>query len=139
MSEPQNKIVRSVLNNLVNLDYVRQLVQRRLGCGCPEEVFDSVVVGVPGVFEAECLNTVAEILVGRKLLVALVDRAALDDLGKNIEQLLISGKQRRDKHGLNRFRLAIIGEVDADERPKLEAIAASIGERVHVHFLDRLQ
>lgn len=126
------------LCRLINLNMVRELVREKLGCGCPDDVFESVIVGIPSIFEEQSPPIFAEILVGRKLLLALVERGSLSDLEKDIESILLNGRKRRDRHGLHRFRLVIVGECDKTAFAEVSRTEARIDERIHVHLLDSL-
>lgn len=95
----------------LNLSAVRTLVRQSLGCGCPESVFDYVVVGYPAVFESVA-DEKAEIqlLVGKRLLISIIDLKVGYHKDLLIEQALRKGQDLRDRYSLNRFRLVLIGE-----------------------------
>jgi hypothetical protein len=95
----------------LNLSRIRSLVRDKLGCGCPESVFDDILVGYPAVFEpiAKGLAEV-QILVGNRLLISVVATSHERLTDVIVEQYLKRGKVIRDKRRLNRFRLVLIGE-----------------------------
>jgi len=119
---------------LLDLGPIRQLVREGLGCQCPEEVFDDVVVGRPAVF-AEGPRPAAELLVGRRLLVSLVALDRLQDPRAEAGRLLDRGRKLRDARGLNRFRLVLVGECAPADLEALSAQAAAIDDRLHVHAI----
>jgi len=104
---------------------VEDLVQGRLGCGCPAEVFDLIerrlVADAP-------LPDVLELTIGRRLLVHLVDAAAADE--EIAVALLKRGRKWRDERGLNRFRLVLIGGREEDYD-----LAPAPDDRLHWHCL----
>ena len=128
----------------LDLAAVRRLVRDRLGCQCAEEVFQEVVVGSPGIFggAVPALSDL-EILVGRRLLIEVVRVAALPadppELRRAARAILERGRATRDEHQLNRFRLVLVGEVDAETLAVLRSDAAALDERVHVHALSTLE
>jgi hypothetical protein len=120
---------------LLDLDVVRRLVREGLGCQCPDEIFDDVVVGRPTVFADSDPRAAVQLLVGRRLLVSLVEVNRLHDLRAEAEQLLMKGRQVRDAHGLNRFRLVLVGRCEPADVEALSAKAAGIDDRLHVHAI----
>lgn len=102
---------KTLSEEFLNLSRVRSLVRDKLGCGCPESVFDDILVGCPAVFEpiAKELAEV-QILVGKRLLISVVSTSRERFTDVIVERCLKRGKALRDKHRLNRFRLVLIGE-----------------------------
>jgi hypothetical protein len=95
----------------LNLSAVRAFVRQSLGCGCPESVFDHVVVGYPAVFEAVADETAeVQLLVGKRLLISIVDLNGVRPADAFLERALRKGKDLRDRYALNRFRLVLVGE-----------------------------
>jgi len=127
-------------NNLakafVNLDAVRQLVRVELGCTCPEEVFDEVVIGFPSLFDSPIVPSSVQILVGRRLILSLVPVHALKDVAADSKSLLLEGKRLRDRQGLNRYRLVLVGRVSKQVLMKLQKEAQNIDDRIHVHLIE---
>lgn len=114
---------------LAGRDEVEGLVQGRLGCGCPAEVFERITrrrvsdPGLPEVFEIE---------IGGRLLVHLTPADPADRAV--VEALLRRGRRWRDERGLNRFRLVLVGPGDA---PDVSALASG-DDRLHLHVLPDL-
>lgn len=135
-----SKSLRLQSNNLpeifMNRDAVRQLIREDLGCACPEGIFDEIVVGCPAIFGGSNMRSSVQILVGRRLLVSLVPVNALKDVAKDAGNLLFDGKDVRDRHGLNRYRLVLVGGVNREVIDELQEEAASIDDRMHVHLIE---
>jgi DNA-binding transcriptional LysR family regulator len=121
---------------LLDVGSVRRLVRDTLGCQCPDEVFDDVVVGRPSVFADAGASSTVQLLVGRRLLVSLVELERLQDVRADAERLLREGREVRDAHGLNRFRLVLVGRCEAALVEALATTAASLDERLHVHAVE---
>jgi hypothetical protein len=127
-------------NNLaetfLNLDAIRQLIREELGCDCPEEVFDQMVVGYPSIFGSPNIPSSVQVLVGHRLLVSLVPVDHLQDVAKDARDLLSDGKGIRDRHGLNRYRLVLVGHVSREVIGDLQKEAQGIDDRMHVHLIE---
>ncbi len=127
-------------NNLaetfLNLDSIRRLIRKELGCDCPEEIFDEVVVGYPSIFGSPNIPSSVQVLVGHRLLVSLVPVRDLQDVAKDGKQLLLDGKGIRDENGLNRYRLVLVGRVSKDVMDELHKEASDMDDRMHVHLIE---
>jgi hypothetical protein len=115
---------------------ITHFVRGTLGCGCPDEVFDSIAVE-PAVPVADGLP-VLQLLVGRRLLIQLValprDAMAADW----IERLATAGRVARDRHGYNRFRLVVVtspGQAVPAGLDERFARLAGTDERIHLHCI----
>ena len=94
---------------------VVELVRGRLGCGCPDEVFDDiewleaedVLLGVPGARLA--------FVTGRRLLVLVFDPRGLEE---HMAGLVSAASSFVRARGLNRARLVVVLE-DADSADRL--------------------
>ena len=124
----------------LRLDAVRHLVRDLLGCECPEEVFDDILVAFPASLgprgkhgARSVVPGSVKLVVGGRLLVVLVPVAGRGDIAKEARALLVRGRATRDQCGLNRFRLVLVGVVPADVLRRLQAAAARVDERTHVH------
>jgi len=120
---------------LLDLDVVRHLVRDGLGCQCPDAVFEDVVIGRPTVFAEDDPRSSVQLLVGRRLLVSLVEMNRLADVRADAERLLVRGRQIRDAQGLNRFRLVLVGNCEPAVIEALAARAREMDDRLHVHAL----
>ncbi len=114
---------------------VHILVRDILGCGCPDDVFENIQVGRPRLFKDWKGPVSLQILVGWRLLVSLVDAGTLNHITEDCQALLEEGRMFRDKRGLNRFRLVLVGHVESHVVHQLEDLAARVDEKVHVHVV----
>jgi hypothetical protein len=119
----------------VHGDAVRHLVRDLLGCGCPEEVFDDVLVAFPARLEHASLPGSAKIVVGGRLVVLLIAADTLLDLEQDARVILERSRAMRDACGLNRVRLVLVGAVPARSATRLQAAARRLDARTHVHVL----
>jgi hypothetical protein len=136
MSKSLNLQPNNLAEVFMNLDAVRQLVREELGCACPEGIFDEVVVGSPSIFGSPNIRSSVQVLVGRRLLVSLVPVHDLKDVAKDATNLLFEGKDIRDRHGLNRYRLVLVGRVSKEVIGELQKEASGIDDRMHVHLIE---
>ena len=127
-------------NNLaetfLNLDAIRQLIREELGCDCPEEVFDQIVVGYPSIFGSPNIPSSVQVLVGHRLLVSVVPVEHLQDVAKDARDLLSDCRGIRDENGLNRYRLVLVGHVSEEVLGELQKEASDMDDRMHVHLIE---
>ena len=115
---------------------IEHFVRGTLGCGCPDEVFQHLVVSrLPPIAGRP---PIVQLLVGSRLLIHVV--APPEGAVGNgwIEQLASSGRTARDRHGYNRFRLVIASPTPpAAAREIQERFARAIvgDEKAHLHFV----
>jgi hypothetical protein len=112
---------------------VHHLVRDTLGCECPEEVFDSIIVGKPTIFRQWSLPASVQVLVGWRLLITLVRVTELEDPIDDSIEILRNGRTLRDAKGLNRFRLVLVGNIGETLMQRLHNAARAIDDRVHIH------
>ena len=115
---------------------IEHFVRGTLGCGCPDEVFQSIAVShLPAVAGRP---PIVQLLVGSRLLIHVV--APPTEIHGNgwFEQLVAHGRAARDRHGYNRFRLVIASPTPpASVRDMRERFARAIvgDEKAHLHFV----
>lgn len=136
MSQPIHLKPENLAETFMNLEAIRLLIRKGLGCDCPEEVFDEIVVGYPSVFGSLNMRSSVQVLVGHRLLVSLIPVRDLQDAAKDGKQLLLDGKRIRDRNGLNRYRLVFVGHVPQNVMDQLRNQAASMDDRMHVHLIE---
>ena len=114
-----------------------RFVRDVLGCGCPDEVLQSITVGrgrwVPAI-EAE----ITRLDVGGRLLVYVVEPAGAEPLTTVVSGAVAAGLADRERHGFNRFRLVLAtGDPAAIKAAAREAFEACNlpDERVHLHVV----
>lgn len=109
------------------------LVRGRLGCACPEEVFDHYRVSQR---VAEGL-VVVELIMGERLLVWLIAGDRIVDPGSALGTLLRAGFEERNRRGLNRFRLVVVGEFPSWEA-QWRHLADALDPKVHLHVIPEI-
>jgi hypothetical protein len=115
---------------------IEQFVRGTLGCGCPDEVFRSIVVSrLPAVAGRPPM---VQLLVGSRLLIHVVSPPTLGPVNDWIEQLAAIGRSTRDRHGYNRFRLVVASPAPvASARGLAERFARAVvgDDKAHLHFI----
>lgn len=112
---------------------IERFVRGTLGCGCPDEVFQSIAISrLPA---AAGRPPMVQLLVGSRLLIHVVAMPADTALGDWIEQLATNGRVARDRHGYNRFRLVIASPPSAaPPRGISERFARAVTGDAHAHL-----
>jgi len=116
---------------------IKTFVQKTLGCGCPEEVFEYI----------DCqfnikLNDIVlshKINIGNRLLIYVIEVNNQSSV-KNILQFLVNtGKNERDNLKFNRFRLVLVTDKLNEIKENAGMIFDSIpkDEKVHLHVVDK--
>jgi len=117
---------------------IEHFVRGTLGCGCPDEVFQHLVVSrLPPIAGRP---PIVQLQVGSRLLIHVVAPPADAASGGWIEQLASNGRAARDRHGYNRFRLVIASPVvPLPSRDLEDRFARAIvgDDKVHLHVVDR--
>jgi hypothetical protein len=115
---------------------IRHFIKGRLGCGCPDEVFESIqLTHQPDCFNGLPVESLLE--VGGRLLVAIGKQGDWLRLNKNLEQIIHAGILFRDRNGFNRFRLVIATD-DEEVRLAIQQSYDSLtgkDEKTHIHFV----
>lgn len=122
----------------VSTSMVRAFVRDTLKCGCPESVFDDVRIGLPTLYGTHEVEGGLELLVGRRLLVAVVPFERIENPRTDIPSMLARGRRVLDEQVFNRYRLVLIGVRDTNQHAELEALSATLDDRVHLHLLDNV-
>jgi hypothetical protein len=121
-------------------DDIKSFVQNTLGCGCPEEVFNSIDCkeNVP-LGSNLVLNSV--LTIGSRLLIYVVEAASSDFIKKNLALLIANGKKERDSKGLNRLRLVIVAEESLGRQTVQSQFDGLMGkdDKIHLHIISREQ
>lgn len=121
---------------------IKHFVRGELGCVCPDEVFATMdVQQAPSRFEGlpgDCL-----IVIGKRLLVLLIDTGHWQDMSRDLESLVRRGRELRDAEGFNRIRFVVATpDNEAAEPVLMEQFGAlpSLDDRIHLHIIaaDRL-
>ncbi len=113
-----------------------RFVRGTLGCGCPDEVFNSISIERPGGPDPSA--PYVRLLVGNRLLIYVLDGKDVEQEPAIVPRLASRGRHERDRNGLNRFRL-VIGSERATQllEASSASFAAEIGhdERAHLHVI----
>jgi hypothetical protein len=119
-------------------EHIKIFVQETLGCGCPEEVFESI----------DCRNGVslegrvaldACLTIGNRLLIYVVSTGMQGKILEFFPFLVRAGKKERDARGLNRFRLVIVCDDEQERKALHESFAKIEGkdDKIHLHLISR--
>jgi hypothetical protein len=109
------------------------LVRGLLGCTCPDEIFDHYQVRKQ-IFRSLSL---IEVIMGDRLLVWIIDGGKVPDAGEALGQLLKAGLAERERRGLNRFRLVVVGDFPSWEE-RWAHLAEEMDPKVHLHVLPEI-
>lgn len=113
---------------MIDRKAIVRFVRESLGCGCPDEVFESLRWGI--VDDGSDHPRRFRVDVGGRLLVEVIRGEKLKP--EKVMALSDEGRMLRDEGGYNRFRLVIVGEEDAALRTAFEQAAAG-DEKLHLH------
>ncbi len=119
---------------------IEHFVRSTLGCGCPDEVFQSIAISRSPA--AAGRPPIVQLLVGSRLLIHVAAPPPGSPANGWIEQLAANGRAMRDRHGYNRFRLVIASPAplrpvrDIEER---FARAVVGDEKAHLHWVGHEQ
>lgn len=116
---------------------ITAFVRNVLGCGCPDEVFNKIeVLNI----DLDCNALKAtRIVIGDTLLIYILPYASVDIAIQCMDKLVINGKQDRDSHGYNRFRLVVPYCDDKSLEEQASALFATVAgsdEKLHIHYVD---
>jgi len=113
---------------------IKHFVREHLGCACPDKVFENIAVTEQSdIFSSA--STVYEI--GGRLFVAVFVPVDWHNIAKHLSKHVDAGKQFRDQHGYNRFRLVIATDND-DAITNLQKIfddLPGIDDKTHLHVI----
>ena len=116
---------------------IKHFVRGELGCACPDEVFEVMdVQHAPSRFEGlpgDCL-----IVIGRRLLVLLIDTGHWRDVSRHLDSLVSRGRELRDAGGFNRIRFVVATpDKEAAETVLREQFGGlpSLDDRIHLHVI----
>jgi hypothetical protein len=119
----------STANNVI-----REFVQKHLGCACPDEVFNNIVITDGGTH----FDTDTDLYqIGGRLLVAVLMTQDWHQICARLERMVETGKRMRDQHGYNRFRLVIAtGDRDADNMlQRAFSDCQNTDDKIHLHVI----
>jgi len=115
---------------------VLRFVRGTLGCSCPDEVFNSIAI--ERVRGTDASAPYVRLLVGRRLLIYVLDAQQPEQVRATVPALLRQGLEERDANGLNRLRLVVAAGLPTPEVTATVAnLASEIGldDRSHLHVI----
>lgn len=130
-----NSKLRNFYAAFINPDAIKAFVREKLGCTCEDSVFNQIVIGMPSIFSGENPGWHMQIMIGFRLLISIAPVERVKSINEYISNMLQEGKELRDKHGLNRFRLVLLGHLDKALYEACQKIAQELDERIHIHVL----
>ncbi len=114
---------------------IKTFVQKTLGCGCPEEVFQYI----------ECRSDTALddfvvrnwINIGNRLLVYVVEADNSGSVKQMLPVLIAAGRKERDEKGFNRLRIVLaVDDIDEVKRIATDIFNnADKDDKVHLHII----
>ncbi len=119
------------------MDYnkIKTFVQKTLGCGCPEEVFNKI--DYQSDFKLNEISLLSRINIGNRLLIYVTKIYNPDLIKKDIPLLISEGKKDRDSSGFNRFRLVIVSDGSNAIKEYVYSIFNTLekDEKIHLHII----
>jgi hypothetical protein len=115
---------------------IERFVRETLGCGCPDEVFQSIEVADASTTSGTVSFT--RLVIGQRLLIHVWRPATAAALPEDVQALAAQGCAERDARGYNRYRLVI---ATAEPEGTIDAVAAAFtdvvgdDDRAHVHVV----
>jgi len=124
---------------MVPPERIKYFIQKTLGCGCPEEVFQSIETR-QNVRLNNFITLDSAIIIGDRLLVYIMEAGSAGCVEEHLPVLVAAGRNERDAKGLNRFRLVLVAD-DAEGLRKsaerqFEELRSS-DKKVHLHVIGR--
>ena len=117
------------------MQQIVEFVREKLGCQCPDEVFEDIECREG---DGDIRGWRSRILLGGRLLIYLWETNDLSLVVERLAEILVRGKDERDRVGFNRFR-AVIATNDIDRiGPAAERIfknLAEVDDKVHLHVV----
>jgi hypothetical protein len=119
-----------------NREHVISFVRQTLGCGCPEEVFQTIEHQTTHVFSVHG-PIVERLVIGKRLLIYLWATDDPDEVRNKLRGFMDSGRKDRDDNGLNRFRGVIATRAVDAIRAVADLVITQPGsdDRIHLHVV----
>jgi hypothetical protein len=134
MDQSDSKL-RNFYANFINPDAIKTFVRESLGCKCEDSVFNQIVIGVPSIFSGENPGWDMQIMIGFRLLISFVPVQTVKPINEDINKMLKAGKELRDRYGLNRFRLVLLGKVKKELYEAFQKKTQGLDDRIHLHVV----
>ena len=117
-------------------DEITRFVRGTLGCQCPDDVFQSIVIGQARA--PDSTSSFTRLIVGDRLLIYLLQSCSAATARDTVIALARQGQAERDAKGYNRFRLVIAPlDAAADASGARAVFEDAIGrdEKAHLHVV----
>lgn len=118
-----------------NDQYTEEFVRKKLGCDCPDEVFEKIEYGEVNPAEGIDARTITA---GGRLLVYIWEINDPSVLETKLPVLLALGKDERDSRGLNRFRAVLAVDDVETVRSIAQPLFEGLGDKddkIHLHIV----
>ena len=120
---------------------VKSFVREKLGCHCPDSVFEQIDYQEHSAVLGHDMNT-KRLLIGNRLLIYILESNDEQSLPTLLPLLVKKAREERDYQGYQRLRVVLITDEAESLRAQMEKLFASIeevDEKVHLHVLDKNQ
>jgi hypothetical protein len=119
----------------MNNEEIKAFVQKTLGCGCPEEVFQ--YMDLKSDIKVDDIMLKGRINIGNRLLIYIVEMDDIDSIKHVVTFFTGMGIKERDGSNFNRFRLVLASDNCDGIRQAAEAVFRDIDkdEKVHLHII----
>jgi hypothetical protein len=116
---------------------IKTFVQKTLGCGCPEEVFEYIDCQFN--IKLDDIELSSKINIGNRLLIYITEVNNQSSVKNILPSLVSAGKNERDTLKFNRFRLVLVTDKLNEIKGSAETIFNTItkDEKVHLHVVDK--
>ena len=125
------------MKTLINPVAVKTFVRERLGCQCPDSVFEQVDYQEnAGIVDQNMITR--RLLIGSRLLIYIVEPENGSSLSDLLPLFVKKAREERDRQGYNRLRVVIIADPVESVRSEVERVFAGIeavDSKVHLHVL----
>ena len=115
---------------------IRDFVQKKLGCTCPDEIFAEIEDDRP---ESLSSYGARRIIIGGRLLIYIWNVKEPGSFEENLLAMLEAGKRERDERGLNRLRVVLAVDNDlqhaANKAESFFSQYADRDDRMHIHVV----
>lgn len=120
-------------------DAIRHFIRHTLGCACPDEIFRTFEVR-SSVRLSSVVVVDRAIIVGSRLLAYVLEAGTEGCIEEHLPLLVKTGREERDRKGLNRFRLVLTSDEPEILRRAAERLFGELrgsDARIHLHLINR--
>ncbi len=120
---------------------IKYFVKEKLGCGCPDSLFDRIDYQ-ENASVVDCGLPIQRILIGDRLLIYLLEFGEGQFPPEFLPLLIESAKSERDGNRYNRARLVIVcdqAEAIRAETERLFEAIEGVDAKLHLHLLSRAE